>query len=272
MNHPESFEDLVELPTLARLGVDVVPKDVDAQEVATHWLQQFKEALLSNQVDSVLHLLLEDVLWRDLLPLTWDMRTFFGTSTVRALLESRLSQSKLGNVRLSVQQDKSVTLFDSVPGLIWIQFFFDFDCFAGPCTGICRIVPTPNGEWKAHSICTILEEIKGHPFAIGQYRDSEPDQSKWRQRRQEENTFAEKDPRVVIVGGGQAGLNVAARMKYLGIPNLIIEKRSRIGDEWRFRYRALCLHDPVCALISSPGSVIPLITFEDYHLDQIMII
>ncbi|GJJ11518.1 hypothetical protein Clacol_005751 [Clathrus columnatus] len=242
---PPSLEDLIQLPTLARLGVEVAPTGINAQDIAISWIKNFDEAVVSNRIDSILALLLEDVLWRDLLSLTWDIRTFFATSAVRSLLEARLGQSRFSNIRISTHKDKPVVLFDSVPGLLWIQAFFDFDCAAGPCTGICRIVPTKGGDWKAHTICTILEEIKRHPFLLGRYRDREPDQSKWKQRRQEESSFIDKDPRVVIVGGGQAGLNVAARLKHLAVPYLIIEKLARIGDGWRNRYRNLSLHDPV---------------------------
>jgi cation diffusion facilitator CzcD-associated flavoprotein CzcO len=50
----------------------------------------------------------------------------------------------------------------------------------------------------------------------------------------------------VIIGAGQCGLAVAARLKTLGVPTLVVDKHERIGDEWRNRYDALCLHDPVC--------------------------
>ena len=29
------------------------------------------------------------------------------------------------------------------------------------------------------------------------------------------------------------------------MPTIIIDKRSRPGDQWRSRYKSLCLHDPV---------------------------
>ena len=64
--------------------------------------------------------------------------------------------------------------------------------------------------------------------------------------REREREFADQDPTVLIVGGGQSGLNVAARLKLLDIPTLIVEKNKRVGDQWRNRYQALCLHDPVC--------------------------
>lgn len=247
MAHFALPRDLVQLPTLTRLGVTVAPDVTNPHEVATLWLHKFNEAITSTQVDDVIHLLLEEVLWRDILPLTWDVCSFFGTSAVRTLLQSRLAQSKFSNIRISAHTGKHTALFNSVPNLLWIQAFFEFDSAAGPCSGVCRIVPTPDGEWKAHSICTMLEEISGRPFAIGSNREREPDQSRWKQRREEEIAFKETNPRVVIVGGGQAGLNAAARLKYLGVSHLIVEKHSRIGDEWRNRYSSLSLHDPVCA-------------------------
>ena len=49
----------------------------------------------------------------------------------------------------------------------------------------------------------------------------------------------------VIVGGGQGGIALGARLRRLGVPTLIVEKNERPGDSWRKRYKSLCLHDPV---------------------------
>ena len=56
---------------------------------------------------------------------------------------------------------------------------------------------------------------------------------------------------VVVIGAGQSGLEVAARLKYLGVKTLIIEKKPRVRDLWRTRYESLCLHDTVCKLLFS---------------------
>lgn len=32
----------------------------------------------------------------------------------------------------------------------------------------------------------------------------------------------------------------------LGVKALVVEKNERIGDNWRGRYEALCLHDVIC--------------------------
>jgi putative flavoprotein involved in K+ transport len=55
----------------------------------------------------------------------------------------------------------------------------------------------------------------------------------------------DKQPYVVIIGGGQGGIALGARLRQLGVPTIIVEKNDRPGDSWRKRYKSLCLHDPV---------------------------
>jgi putative flavoprotein involved in K+ transport len=52
-------------------------------------------------------------------------------------------------------------------------------------------------------------------------------------------------PDCLIVGGGQNGLMLAARLKRLGVPTLVIDALPNPGDCWRARYDSLYLHDPV---------------------------
>ncbi|MCC7346022.1 MAG: NAD(P)/FAD-dependent oxidoreductase, partial [Variibacter sp.] len=54
-----------------------------------------------------------------------------------------------------------------------------------------------------------------------------------------------RQPYCLIVGGGQGGIGLGARLKQLGVPTLIVEQNERPGDSWRRRYKSLCLHDPV---------------------------
>ena len=50
---------------------------------------------------------------------------------------------------------------------------------------------------------------------------------------------------VLIIGAGQSGLALAAQLQHLGVPYLVAEQNSNIGDNWRKRYDSLILHDPV---------------------------
>ncbi len=49
----------------------------------------------------------------------------------------------------------------------------------------------------------------------------------------------------MIIGGGQGGIALGARLRRLGVPTIILEKNDRPGDSWRKRYKSLHLHDPV---------------------------
>jgi putative flavoprotein involved in K+ transport len=55
--------------------------------------------------------------------------------------------------------------------------------------------------------------------------------------------YADREPTVLVVGGGQGGLTVAATLGLLGVDTLVIDRLPRIGDCWRTRYRALALHN-----------------------------
>lgn len=240
-----SLEHQIFLPTLSRLGVTNPPKDIEVAKVLNDWGSRFFKALSSNDVDEVVSLIVQEGLWRDMLALTWNFRTLFKSENIRKMLTARLEQTKITNLKLSDHKDKQPALTQT-PDLIWIQAFFDFETAVGICSGIVRLVPLPNGEWKAHTVYTNLEEIKGFPPKAGYYRSSESNHGFWADQRAKEIAFEDREPRVLIIGGGQSGLDTAVRLKYQGVSCLIIEKNPRIGDNWRNRYNALCLHDSVC--------------------------
>jgi lysine/ornithine N-monooxygenase len=130
---------------------------------------------------------------------------------------------------------------------------FTFETAVGLGSGILRLVSTKDSgdlkaAWKAHSIFTNLESLKGFPEKINGLRDHNPLHGGWVEKRTKEVELADDTPQpaVIVVGGGQSGLQIAARLKVHDIPTLVVEKQDRVGDQWRNRYEALCLHDPVC--------------------------
>jgi len=49
---------------------------------------------------------------------------------------------------------------------------------------------------------------------------------------------------VLVAGGGQAGLSIAAVLGRMGVDTLVVDRHERVGDNWRKRYRSLALHNP----------------------------
>ena len=232
------------LPTLDTLGVSA-PNDIDAAVVTRTWFDIFANHVQTGDVDGVLGQLVDDAFWRDILSLTWDFRTFYGNERIKKFLKDRLDISKLSALKLDAS---SAAVQKPYPDVLWIQAFFTFSTAVGTGSGILRLVPTPSGEWKGHTIFTTLEGLHGCPELTGPLREQEPKHGTWPEQRQRERECEAPDqqPAVLIVGGGQSGLELAARLKYLGVKTLVIEREARIGHLWRKRYEALCLHDTVC--------------------------
>ena len=216
--------------------------DLDPVAIANKWFHSFAPLVERGDVVGILDLLTDDPFWRDGLALTWDLRTFDGPTKIRRFLGDRLKASKLTNLKLG-----DPSLVNNGPANVWIQSIFTFDVGDyGLGTGVLRLVPTSTGEWKGYTVYTSLSGLKGHPEQSGERRNQLPNHGKWLEKRQREVEFLDEEPHVLVVGGGHGGVHIAARLKHLGVPTLIVEKNARIGDNWRNRYDVLCLHDPVC--------------------------
>ncbi|KAH9931311.1 FAD/NAD(P)-binding domain-containing protein [Fomitopsis serialis] len=236
------------LPTLDRLGASLQP-DLDSQKVVTEWFAKFAEAVSAKDTTKIADLFLEDGWWRDHLALTWEFRTFHGVAKIKKFLDDQLAPFEFSIVKLR----DGAELKQPYPDLAWVQALFDFETNVGVGTGVVRLVPTASGEWKVFTLYTTLDDLKAFPEKIGSRRQFLPNHGKWLSQRAEESSFSKGDPSVIVVGGGQSGLDIAARLKMLDVPTLVIEKQKRIGDQWRDRYQALCLHDPT-PYISFPST------------------
>jgi putative flavoprotein involved in K+ transport len=109
-----------------------------------------------------------------------------------------------------------------------------------------------NGE-GASTLLTTMDELKGFEERKGEKRAKgvahgvyKRDRTWLEARRAEEAALGvEKQPYCLIIGGGQGGIALGARLRQLDVPTIIVEKNTRPGDSWRNRYRSLVLHDPV---------------------------
>ena len=102
-------------------------------------------------------------------------------------------------------------------------------------------------------LLTTLEELKGHEEKTGLNRPTGDAYSRnfggenWLDQRVGSQAYEDREPTVLVVGGGQAGLGIAARLGQLDIDTLVVDKLPRIGDCWRLRYHSLALHNEIYA-------------------------
>lgn len=237
-----SWDGPHQLPTTDCLGVQI-PEGTSPVQVSRDWLDGFCIALQSRRTQ-IQDLFLDDSFWRDLLALSWDIRTLIGATRINDYLEKHLANSGLRDLTISDKPWLEPTLEKPYPDLTFVQFAFTFENAVGIGSGLARLVYT-GGVWKAWTMFTSLGSLREFPEKIGPLRDATMYQGTWTEKRRAETDMEGGKPAVVIVGAGHSGLETAARLKYIGVRALVVEKNAKIGDNWRHRYKTLSLHDTV---------------------------
>ena len=219
----------------------------NAPAEAQAWLAKFESALSARDARAAAGLFLPDGLWRDLLAFTWNIQTMPGRAAIAQTLRETLARTKPANFRIPPQRTQPRWI--SRAGRDCIEAIFEFDTALGPCNGAFRLVPDGDGRLRAWTMNTNLHELRGHEEEFK--RRAPPDSTRdfgaenWLDRLAKQRAYADRDPAVLVVGGGQAGLSIAARLGQLGIDTLIVDRHGRIGDNWRKRYHSLTLHNEV---------------------------
>jgi putative flavoprotein involved in K+ transport len=206
---------------------------------AARWLADFGAALAAGQAQQAAAMFDADSYWRDLIAFTWNIRTQEGQGAIAEMLTARLADTAPSNFALEGEATEADGVLDA---------WFTFETRVARGRGHLRLK-----DDKAWTFLTTMTELKGFEEAHGETRpkgvEHGPHRGRktWKENREEEaRTLGfTQQPYVVIVGGGQAGIILGARLRKLGVPAIIIEKNPRPGDSWRNRYKSLCLHDPV---------------------------
>ncbi len=208
---------------------------------AQTFLARFEAALTARDTAAVAGMFAEDCYWRDLVAFTWNIRTMEGRDQVREMLASCLGRVNPHDWRLADGE----TVTESADGFeAWITFQTD----VARGYGLIRI-----HDGQMRTLLTTVAELKGYEEKAGFTRPLgathgvQPGAKTWKELRDEETATLgfQTQPWVVVIGGGQAGIALGARLRQLGVPAIIVEKNERAGDSWRKRYKTLCLHDPV---------------------------
>ncbi|TGQ16114.1 MULTISPECIES: NAD(P)/FAD-dependent oxidoreductase [unclassified Mesorhizobium] len=213
--------------------------DIAPSQQAATWLGSFGRALEAGDIEAATNLFVEDCYWRDLLTFTWNIKTMEGQAAIREMLKATLSLAQPSHWRLTGEASTDEGT---------IEAWFSFETVVARGEGIlrlkdgrCRTLFTAMSELKG------FEERKGPARPLGIRHKADPERETWAEARAREarDLGLHEQPYCLVIGGGQGGIMLGARLRQLGVPTLIIEKNARAGDSWRNRYRSLVLHDPV---------------------------
>lgn len=209
------------------------------QEQVDNWLGAFEAALAARDVEAAAAMFATDSFWRDLVAFTWNIKTVEGRDGVVDMLGAQLGGVDPSGFRTTETPDEA----DGVTSA-WIEF----DTAVGRGMGHLRL-----RDGQAWTLLTTLRELKGYEEGKGEHRPmgvehgADPNRVTWSEQRaaDEKELGYTRQPYTVIVGGGQGGIALGARMRQLGVPTIVVDRYARPGDQWRSRYKSLCLHDPV---------------------------
>jgi cation diffusion facilitator CzcD-associated flavoprotein CzcO len=215
------------------------------RELAREWLSEFEYCLSMGDLDKLGTLFHPESYWRDMLAFQWDFRTHSGLDRIVESWRKAL-QKHQRPLKVQIEESK-VAVFDRKGYGESVEAFFKFETTTGVCRGHLRLLK-PLGEdstWNGWTLFTSLEDIKGQEERACHHRrrrtqtDEELDASKL--------SKAFTNPDVLVLGAGQCGLAVAARLKQLNLETLVVDRVSRVGDNWRNRYQSLMLHNQIWA-------------------------
>ncbi|MDK1361711.1 NAD(P)/FAD-dependent oxidoreductase [Arthrobacter sp. zg-Y1219] len=204
-----------------------------------NWLRNLDAALKTRNAAAAAELFAEDGLWRDFVSFTWNLKTLEGREQIAGMLNAVLEETDPGAWALAEPATGTPELTEA-----WITF----ETGAATGWGHLRL-----RDGKAWTLLTTMQELKGYEEPTGARRPKGVEHTirrgrqSWLEEKAEHNARLgrEEQPYCVIVGGGQGGIGLAARLRRLNVPTIVIERNDRAGDSWRNRYKSLALHDPV---------------------------
>ena len=189
---------------------------------ARAWLANLAKALDARDIAGVLPLFVEDCYWRDFLSLTWNIKTMEGKPAIATMLEATLDRAApTGWTIEKVKRTGAVT-----------EAWFGFATLAGKGEGIFRLE-----GGKCRTILTTLQSLFGFEEPVRYARPLGTTHRASRNRRNWTEQLAadqaalgvREQPYCLVIGGGQGGIMLGARLKQLGVPTIIAEKNEKAG-------------------------------------------
>ncbi|MBT9245798.1 NAD(P)/FAD-dependent oxidoreductase [Gemmobacter fulvus] len=215
--------------------------DTTAHGALAALVADLERAMVAQDGAAVAELFLETGFWRDLAAFTWNLKTCEGRADIARMATAQLP--RIAPKSLTLDPAEAIGHADGVT-----EGWLTLETAAGRGIGYIRMK-----DGKVWTLLTTLHELKGFEEPRGMRRPMgaehghDPLRKTWKEKRLEEAARLghEDQPYVLVIGGGQGGIALGARLRQLSVPTLVIDKNPRPGDQWRNRYKSLCLHDPV---------------------------
>ncbi|KAG1758149.1 putative dimethylaniline monooxygenase (N-oxide-forming) [Suillus occidentalis] len=236
--------------------VETFSAPLSAEAISSAWLTALISDLSSPSF-TLKHSFTDDSYWRDLLAFTPDFRTLHTLSKIEQFFSDPIALARPGRFRLlPIIRHRRIS-----PIKAFIQGIIQFHTVIAQCSGVFTLTQSDDSSWKAWSFVTMMDQLSGVVDRFGAHTPL--------CRPAEWNTTMEYT--AVVVGAGQCGLSVAARLENLGISTLVLERSGAIGDSWRSRYESLETntpraynHLPFLPLPEGCGKYIPCRDVADY--------
>jgi len=221
---------------------------INIRSEVDNWLKSFNESILQqkNKDESIKilsNLFFEDSHWRDILALTWKIQTVSGKSKIIEDLYNNFLDVSAKDFQIDQERTPPREVIRG--GKSVIEVILKFNTKFGECEGIVRLYEDheEQRQFKAWSFLTALSELNNSNNKELEKYQNTLEGPNWLDKRNKDRLFNNREPEVIVVGSGQAGLSIAARLKQQDIDTLIVDKNERVGDNWRNRYHSLKLHN-----------------------------
>jgi cation diffusion facilitator CzcD-associated flavoprotein CzcO len=225
----------------------------DAEAVFGAWVARFGQCLEAGDARGAAKMFARDGYWKDILAFTWEHKFVSGPEAIEWAFAATAPATGPSNFRIAATRPPAVATRRSHQDVI--EGYFDFDTRVGRGTGFVRLLRSEDDPWAptARIVLTTLQELRGFEEKVGARRPTGDEYAmnvhgrSWREDREHRGKFEARDPEVIVIGAGHAGLVAAARLRQLGVDALVVEKSVRVGDVWRERYDSLTLHNEIMA-------------------------
>ncbi|KAK3349696.1 monooxygenase [Lasiosphaeria hispida] len=209
----------------------------EATKIATAVIEKINAALAADDFEAFESCCFpSQTYWKDQVALTYHFRTFRNPGVVAA---NFLETKRLRGIPEGLRLEGTPQFVPATPVLQWIDCNFAFKTTSPAASASGRLLLLPHSNdgalgWKIWVLSTWLKGLDVRPH----------DESLLRSSGRQLESLDRIETDVLIIGGGNSGAVLAARLKALGVDSVILERNAQPGDNWALRYDYLQFHVP----------------------------